>query len=109
MAAQTGHTVRMVDLDAASLEKAQKKIADSLQRVVKKKFGAESEEGTTFINESIARITTSTDAVASVGSADLVVEAIVENLDVKKKLFAELDKVCMNCHQEEKKLKYSIS
>ncbi|XP_045600845.1 hydroxyacyl-coenzyme A dehydrogenase, mitochondrial isoform X1 [Procambarus clarkii] len=93
VAAQTGHHVTMVDIDAVAVEKAQKRINDSIQRVAKKKFGGESEEARKFVADSVSRLSTSTDAVASVGTADLVVEAIVENLDVKKKLFTELDKV----------------
>ena len=43
----------------------------------------------------IGRINTSRsiDAVRCVMETDLVIEAIVENLDVKKKLFASLDSV----------------
>jgi len=33
-----------------------------------------------------------TDATKAVGDADLVIEAIVENLDTKQRLFAALDK-----------------
>jgi 3-hydroxyacyl-CoA dehydrogenase len=39
----------------------------------------------------MTRIKTSTDSAKAVGDADLVVEAIVENLDVKRKLFGALD------------------
>ncbi|XP_050719772.1 hydroxyacyl-coenzyme A dehydrogenase, mitochondrial-like [Eriocheir sinensis] len=90
VAAQTGHTVTMVDIDPVAVEKAQKRIADSIGRVAKKKFG-EGDEASKFISESVGRLRTSTDAVASVESADLVVEAIVENLKVKKELFSKLD------------------
>ena len=41
----------------------------------------------------MARVKTNTSAESAVSNADLIVEAIVENLDVKKKLFAALDKV----------------
>jgi len=92
VAAQTGHTVTMVDIDGVAVAKAEKRIGDSITRVAKKKFGGEGDDASKFISEAIARLSTSTDAVASVGSADLVVEAIVENLGVKQKLFAELDK-----------------
>ncbi|KAG7176500.1 Hydroxyacyl-coenzyme A dehydrogenase-like, partial [Homarus americanus] len=81
VAAQTGHKVTMVDIDDAAVEKAQKRIGDSIQRIAKKKFGGESAEANKFISDAIGRLTISTDAVSSVGSADLVVEAIVENLD----------------------------
>jgi len=93
VAAQTGHTVVMVDIDGAAVAKAEKRIGNSIKRVAKKKFGGEGDDASKFISEAIARLSTSTDAVASVGSADLVVEAIVENLGVKQKLFGELDKV----------------
>ena len=49
------------------------------------------QKGQHFINETIGRIKTSIDAVGCVAETDLVIEAIVENLDVKKKLFASLD------------------
>lgn len=93
MAAQTGHKVTMVDIDGAAVDKAQKRIGDSIKRVAKKKFGDDGDGAAKFISASIGSLGTSTDAVAAVSSADLVVEAIVENLDVKKKLFADLDKV----------------
>ncbi|XP_071524013.1 hydroxyacyl-coenzyme A dehydrogenase, mitochondrial-like isoform X1 [Panulirus ornatus] len=91
VAAQTGHTVTMVDVDVVAVDKAQKRIENSVQRVAKKKYGDE-EEASKFISDTLGRITTSVDAVTAVGSTDLVVEAIVENLEVKKKLFSELDK-----------------
>lgn len=82
----------MVDIDPVAVEKAQKRIADSIGRVAKKKFG-EGDEASKFVSESVSRLRTSTDAVASVETADLVVEAIVENLKVKKELFSKLDNV----------------
>ncbi|KAK3883579.1 hypothetical protein Pcinc_012082, partial [Petrolisthes cinctipes] len=92
VAAQTGHIVTMVDIDEMAVNKAEKRIGDSIKRVAKKKFGEDGDGAAEFISGSISRLGTSTDAVASVGSADLVVEAIVENVNVKKKLFADLDK-----------------
>ena len=46
-----------------------------------------------FVKKTIGRIKTNTNAEESVKEADLVIEAIVENLDVKKELFGRLDKV----------------
>ena len=40
----------------------------------------------------MSHLSMETNAVAAVKSADLVIEAIVENLDVKKGLFFTLDK-----------------
>lgn len=50
-------------------------------------------EGEKFVKESLAKIKTSTDPVAASKSADLVVEAIVENLGIKHELFKKLDAV----------------
>lgn len=49
------------------------------------------QKGQEFMEQAIGRIKTSTDAMKSVAETDLVIEAIVENLDVKKKLFSSLD------------------
>lgn len=40
----------------------------------------------------MARISTQTDSTAAVANTDLVIEAIVENIDIKRKLFDSLDK-----------------
>lgn len=50
-------------------------------------------EGEKFVKESLAKIKTSTDPVAASKSADLIVEAIVENLGIKHELFKKLDAV----------------
>jgi len=49
------------------------------------------EEGEKFMTETLGRLITCTDANQAVTQTDLVIEAIVENLDIKKKLFAGLD------------------
>jgi len=41
----------------------------------------------------IARIATGADLAAAVGDADLVIEAVVEDLDIKEQLFRQLDAV----------------
>ena len=41
-------------------------------------------------DSAVGRITTSTDLAQAVGSADVVIEAIPENLDLKKKVWAEV-------------------
>ena len=43
------------------------------------------------MSESLGRLTLQTDAVKAVSDADLVIEAIVENLETKQRLFAALD------------------
>ena len=48
--------------------------------------------GEEFVKTTIGRIQYSVDPVAAVKSCDLVVEAIVENVGIKQKLFSDLDK-----------------
>lgn len=49
--------------------------------------------GAEFIAKVMANVSISTDAASVVGSTDLVLEAIVENLKIKRGLFGALDKV----------------
>ena len=44
------------------------------------------------MKETMGRVSTETDANKAAVSTDLVIEAIVENLDIKQKLFSGLDK-----------------
>ncbi|KAK7072761.1 hypothetical protein SK128_009929 [Halocaridina rubra] len=91
VAAQSGHKVTMVDLDKEIVKKAEQKISASVQKAAKKKFGDNNDDAVKFTSEVLERLSTSTDAVAAVKGADLVIEAIVENLDAKKTLFVQLD------------------
>ena len=50
------------------------------------------QKGEEFVSQTLSQIQYSDDALAAVKSCDLVVEAIVENMQVKKDLFAKLDK-----------------
>ncbi len=49
------------------------------------------QEGEKFVSSTMGLLKTNTDAVAASKSADLVVEAIVENMGIKTKLFSALD------------------
>jgi len=91
VAAQTGHNVTMVDINDKALEKAQNRIQNSIQRVGKKRYPDDAENCAKFISESLNHLKITTDVSASVAEADLVVEAIVEDLKTKQKLFTQLD------------------
>uniref|UniRef100_A0A3P9MME2 Hydroxyacyl-coenzyme A dehydrogenase, mitochondrial n=1 Tax=Oryzias latipes TaxID=8090 RepID=A0A3P9MME2_ORYLA len=93
VAASTGHTVTLVDTSEDILKKSRKGIEGSLKRVVKKKFADKPEAGEEFIQNVLQNVSISTDAGASVQAADLLLEAIVENLKVKQDLFGRLDKL----------------
>lgn len=87
VAASTGHNVVLNDIDQKFLDKAQQGIEKSLQRVAKKM----GDEGPKFIDQTLSRISTTTSLEETAANADLVVEAIVENLEIKQKLFANLE------------------
>ncbi|KAH1170275.1 hydroxyacyl-coenzyme A dehydrogenase, mitochondrial [Mauremys mutica] len=92
VAAATGHTVVLVDQTDEILKNSRKGIEDSLKRMTKKMFADKPEAAAQFIEKTLKNLTVSTDPVAVVHSTDLVIEAIVENLQVKNDLFKRLDK-----------------
>ncbi|XP_033108301.1 hydroxyacyl-coenzyme A dehydrogenase, mitochondrial-like [Anneissia japonica] len=92
VAAQTGHRVVVVDQSDEILLKSVAGIQKSLARVVKKKFADDPSGGESFLKTTMAQISTATDAESAVKEADLVVEAIVENIKIKQNLFEKLDK-----------------
>ncbi|KAM4029706.1 LOW QUALITY PROTEIN: hydroxyacyl-coenzyme A dehydrogenase, mitochondrial-like [Anomaloglossus baeobatrachus] len=92
VAAATRHTVVLVDQTDDILKKSAKSIADSLKRVTKKMFANKPEANSQFISKTLSNFIPSTDPAAVVHSNDLVVEAIIEKLEVKKALIKTLDK-----------------
>ncbi|XP_034310997.1 hydroxyacyl-coenzyme A dehydrogenase, mitochondrial [Magallana gigas] len=92
VAASTGHTVSLVDQDNTILGKSMNGIHKSLERVAKKKFENPA-AGEAFVKDTMGRISTATSPITCVSHTDLVIEAIVENLETKKKLFRELEAV----------------
>lgn len=84
--AQSGFTVKLIDISEASLEKGMKTIASNLDRMVTK--GTISEEDK---HKTIGNIITYTDMKDGVTGADLVVEAATENVTLKLKIFEQLE------------------
>ena len=88
VAAQAGWQVAVHDVGEPALNRARAAIASSYRRLA-----AKGKIEPAAVDESLARITTTTDlAVAT--DADLVVEAVFESLDVKRDLFRQLDRLC---------------
>jgi 3-hydroxybutyryl-CoA dehydrogenase len=86
-AAASGFDVTLVDVSDTLLRKAVSTITANLQRGVDKgKLTAEERDAV------VGRIRTTTD-ISTIGGADIVVEAIVENLEAKTQLFGQLDLV----------------
>jgi len=85
VAAMAGHEVVLVDIVSSVLEKAMLSIQSQLEKGIEKgKITAEQKI------QILHRITTHGETSAFVG-CDIVIEAIVEKLEVKQKVFAELD------------------
>ncbi|MGX4600210.1 3-hydroxybutyryl-CoA dehydrogenase [Faecalimicrobium sp. JNUCC 81] len=83
-----GHQVILRDLNNDSLEKGIKTITKSLDRKVEKAKITEEEK-----NETLSRLSKTID-LEKAKDCDLIIEAIVENMQIKKQLFEELDKIC---------------
>lgn len=79
--------VVMVDVSAAALEKGLATIAGSCDRLIKKAAMTEDQK-----KALLARIKTSTE-LAALKDCDLIVEAATENIDLKLKIFRDLDAV----------------
>jgi 3-hydroxybutyryl-CoA dehydrogenase len=86
--AQSGFDVVLIDQSKDLLEKALGVITKNLGRLVKKEKISQEDA-----DAAVARIATSTD-LDDAKDADLVVEAVFEDRDLKKKIFKELDEKC---------------
>ncbi len=84
--AQHGYTVNLVDINQAQLDKAIQTITKNLDRQLSKGAIDEATKNSTLQN-----ITTVNDLQQGVANADLVVEAATENIDLKLKIFTQLD------------------
>ena len=87
-AAQAGFDVKVSEVNETFLSKGLNAIKSNLSRNVEKS-GMTKEE----MNAVLGRIH-GTVNIADFSDRDLVVEAVIEDLEMKKKLFAELDKIC---------------
>ncbi len=86
--AQHGHSVALIDVSQAALDKALKTIGGNLDRQVKKGIIAAEAPA-----EILGRIHLSTE-LASAADCSLVIEAASENPAIKFELFAKLDGIC---------------
>lgn len=84
--AQNGFNVTLVDISQAALDKALAKIGKNLDRMVAKEKITPGDKTAT-----LNHITTSTELSSGVANAELVVEAATENVDLKLKIFGDID------------------
>jgi 3-hydroxybutyryl-CoA dehydrogenase len=91
--AQNGFSVNLIDISQIQLNKALENITKNLDRqVAKNTISAETK------SETLENITTLTTIISGTKEADLVIEAATENLNLKLKIFKEIDEAAPeNC------------
>ncbi|MDC8004954.1 3-hydroxybutyryl-CoA dehydrogenase [Aureisphaera galaxeae] len=87
--AQCDYKVQLIDISEESLKRGMATIAKNLDRMVVKEKITEADKERTLGN-----ITTYTSMEEGVEYASLVVEAATENVDLKLKIFKDLDQFC---------------
>jgi len=86
--AQKGYNVSLIDISEDSLKKGLSTIAKNLDRMIAKEKISENDKA-----ETLAKITSYTDTASGIKGADIVIEAATENLDLKLKIFKQLDEL----------------
>ena len=87
--AQFNYNVQLIDISENSLKNGIATISRNLDRMISKEKISKEEK-----HKTLANITTYTSIKEGTQYASLVIEAATENLDLKLKIFNELDEVC---------------
>jgi 3-hydroxybutyryl-CoA dehydrogenase len=91
--AQSGFNVHMMDINQTAMDKALATIGKNMDRQIAKNAMTEDAK-----SQALGRISTYTDMAEAVKDADIVIEAATENIDLKIKIFQQLDQLCPeNC------------
>lgn len=86
VAALAGYRTTIVDVSEEALTKAEQQLRSRMERDVEK--GRRTQED---VDAAFARLAFTTDQAAAVADTDIVIEAAVENIEVKRTILAELD------------------
>jgi enoyl-CoA hydratase / 3-hydroxyacyl-CoA dehydrogenase len=86
VSAMAGYTVALRDIEQSFLDKAMEKIRWSLNKMVEKQKLSQADADKIF-----ARITPIVDLRQALKGADLLIEAVPEDMNLKKKVYAEID------------------
>ncbi|QFG53007.1 3-hydroxybutyryl-CoA dehydrogenase [Chryseobacterium sp.] len=86
--AQTGYEVSLVDVSQDALDRGLKTITSNLDRIIAKGNLTEDQKSAT-----LNRISTFTQLEDAAKEADLIVEAATENIDLKLKIFRQMDEL----------------
>lgn len=92
LAAASGYTVVLRDISQEILDNALKNIRGSLERLVQRGRLSEND-----LKSTLSRISTATDLKEAAREADIIIEAVPENIDLKLRIFKEAD----NCAPKE--------
>lgn len=88
IAAENGYEVVIRDIEQSLVDKGIKIMQKNLDRAVEK--GKKTEEE---VKETMGRVQGTVD-ISPLKDVDIVIEAAVENMDIKKKIYQELDETC---------------
>jgi 3-hydroxybutyryl-CoA dehydrogenase len=88
VAATSGYQVTVLEVNEAALNKGLGGIEKSLAKFIEK--GSLSAEAKT---ETMARLNGTT-KIEDLAESDIIIEAIIENLDIKRETYAKLDQLC---------------
>src|SRR5581483_3584677 len=86
VSAMAGYNVALRDIEQSFLDKAMEKIRWSLNKLVEKQKLSQAESDRIF-----ARITPVVDLKQALKDADLLIEAVPEDMNLKRKVYAEID------------------
>lgn len=87
VAATADHKTIIYDTNAAAIEKAKASLSNSLNKLVEK------QKITADKAKSILALTTYSSSIQDLKSCDLIIEAIIENIDIKQSVFKELESI----------------
>lgn len=87
VAATAGHSTIIYDTNSAALEKAKTNLSTSLKKLVEK------EKISNDKAQSILELTSYSSSIQDFKSCDLIIEAIIENIDIKQSVFKELESI----------------
>ena len=89
VAAQSGYRVVLADVSEEFTARGLKKIEDNLKKGIERGKVTDAE-----MSEALSRVRTTTVLQDAGSSANLVIEAVVENLEAKHDIFSRLDRIC---------------
>ncbi len=84
-----GYTVHLADISKEALARAQEKI-----RAVLEERASRGEIASNLVEESLSKISYTTDFEKAAAEADFVIEAVPESVKLKRQVFSQLDRVC---------------